>query len=86
MNWEAAEYEFRAAASLGSAEAQMYLGAVLGEEGRMDEALAAQRKAVELLPQDAEAHFLWAEVSSRAAICPVRFRSSDRPPSSTPTG
>ena len=58
MNWEAAEYEFRAAASLGSAEAQMYLGAVLGEEGRMDEALAAQRKAVELLPQDAEAHFL----------------------------
>ncbi|HTS70577.1 MAG TPA: tetratricopeptide repeat protein [Terriglobia bacterium] len=55
---EAAEYEFSTAASQGSAEAQVRLGAVLGEEDRLAEALQAQRKAVELLPDDAEAHFL----------------------------
>ena len=50
--------ELRQAGSLGLAEALISLGVVLGEKGELDAAIAAHRKAVKLLPRDAQTHYL----------------------------
>jgi Flp pilus assembly protein TadD len=62
---DGAEAEFRSAAALNFSAAQINLGIVLGVKGQLDDALAAHRRAVEFLPEDAEAHYLLGGVAAK---------------------
>ena len=81
---EGAEYEFLAPLPDMEARRPRCALAPCWGRRRLNEGLAAQRKAVELLPQDAEAHFLAGWRLQKAATWPGRPGVSPGP-NSTPS-
>jgi tetratricopeptide (TPR) repeat protein len=57
-NLDGAEKEFRSAAHLGSAEALLSVGVILGEKGQLKAATAVAQRVVKLLPNDPDSHLL----------------------------